>query len=172
MMKILVMIMLSLAMVGFSFGEALVWGVNGHPMNQASYFTMPLARQLEHVRELGASWYRFGASFHDLRANASRLDELVREADQRGVRLLPVLLSDLIWEESSTPEQIFEEAREPNGTVKNAVVIEVDENRKPGLYEIIHAVNDWPGLRGIQCGIKRIQHLFNHVGGLRVAFTL
>jgi len=112
MTKLLMMIMLSLAVTGFSFGEALIWGVNGHPMNQASYFTMPLARQLEHVTALGAGWYRFGVSFHDLRANANRLDELVREANQRGVRLLPVLLSDLIWEESSAPERIFEEARE------------------------------------------------------------
>ena len=68
------------------------WGVNGHPMNQVGYLDIPIQTQLDLVVELGAGWYRFDVTEPIFQGDTARLDTLVYEAEQRKLRLLPVLL--------------------------------------------------------------------------------
>ena len=83
------------------------WGVNGHSFSQEAYWQVPVATQLELVSELGATWYRFDLSFEGFVSNTERMDGLLSAAEQRKLRLLPVLCADPSPRaEEATTEQI------------------------------------------------------------------
>jgi hypothetical protein len=87
--------------------EPFQWGVNGHTVSQAAYWQVPIAMQLDLVEELGATWYRFDLSAGAFRGNTARVDELLAGAEQRKLRLLPVLFAKPgAWDAKATPEQI------------------------------------------------------------------
>ena len=67
---------------------------------------------------------------------------------------------------------VFKETREPDGTVENAVILEVNEDRKPAFDQIINPVRDRTGLRSIEHRRKRLMERFDHVGSLRIALAL
>ena len=90
-----------------SAAEPFHWGINGHPVSQESYWHVPLATQLDLVAESGAGWYRFDVSTKGFAGNTARLDELLAGAEQRKLRLLPVLFSSPGGgSKTATPEQI------------------------------------------------------------------
>ncbi len=66
--------------------NGLIWGVNGHPI--VSYSGIPLTTQLEYVRELGMTSYRVDISSTERLLD---LQNLVREAQPRGITVLPVI---------------------------------------------------------------------------------
>ncbi len=86
--------------------QPFAWGVNGHPLSQEGYWQVPLSRQLDLARDLGTQWYRIDISAASFQANTARMDELLDEAGQRGIKLLPVLLPDTPWmsEEASVAQ--------------------------------------------------------------------
>lgn len=87
--------------------EPFHWGVNGHPVSQEVYWQVPLATQLDLVAESGASWYRFDLSAEAFHGNTKRVDELLAGAEQRKLRLLPVLCAEPgARSTQATPEQI------------------------------------------------------------------
>jgi hypothetical protein len=88
------------------------WGVNGHPLNQAAYMDVSLAAQLDLVAGLGASWYRCDVDAPVFRDNPARFDALVRAAEKRKIKLLPILLpSPNCQDAEATPKQIHDAAR-------------------------------------------------------------
>lgn len=92
-------------------GEPFHWGVNGHPVSQEAYWQVPLTTQLDLVRELGAGWYRCDISASSFQASTARIDELLGEAEKRGIKLLPVLVpGGELQDEKATPNQIREGA--------------------------------------------------------------
>lgn len=82
--------------------EPFHWGVNGHPVSQEGYWQVPLVTQLDLTQELGAGWYRLDVTFSAFQASTTRLDELLAEAEKRGVKLLPVLVPDGDFFEGAT----------------------------------------------------------------------
>jgi hypothetical protein len=92
-------------------GSAFQWGVNGHPLSQSAYFDVPLATQVELVAATGAGWYRVDLSTNDFAASTARFDELLADAEKKGIQLLPVLISSA-GDRSATaaPESIRAEA--------------------------------------------------------------
>jgi len=68
------------------------WGINGHPLTQEAYWHVPLADQLDLVKESGATWYRISFGAKAFRENTARFDELLEKAEKRGLKLLPVLM--------------------------------------------------------------------------------
>lgn len=73
--------------------EPFNWGINGHPLTQEGYSSMPIGTQLDLVSELGVGWYRFDAPASVLNNSArlARFDDLANEAERRRIQLLPVL---------------------------------------------------------------------------------
>ncbi len=100
----------ALATLGLTWataGEPFHWGINGHPVSQEAYWHVPLATQLDLVAETGAGWYRFDVSTQGFAGNTARLDELLAGAEQRHLRLLPVLFSSPgTHSKTASPEQI------------------------------------------------------------------
>ena len=87
--------------------DSFQWGVNGHCFSQEAYWQVPVATQLDLVAELGATWYRFDLSSGGFLGNTERMDRLLSGAEQRKLRLLPVLFSDAgLRDEKATAEQI------------------------------------------------------------------
>jgi hypothetical protein len=86
--------------------EPFRWGVNGHPVSQVGYFQVPIATQLDLVKELGAGWYRTDWGPDAFHNQAARFDELVAEAARRKIHLLPVLFAPNGRSRDATPEQI------------------------------------------------------------------
>lgn len=86
--------------------QPFAWGVNGHPVSQEGYWQVPLTTQLDWVGELGAGWYRCDISASSFQANTARIDELLAEAEKRGLKLLPVLVpgAELTDEKTSPPQ--------------------------------------------------------------------
>lgn len=87
------------------------WGVNGHPFTQSPYFDVSIDDQLSLLTELGAGWYRVDLEANGFRAETARVDELVAKAAQRGIHVLPVLLSaPSCRSEGATPAEIRQSA--------------------------------------------------------------
>ena len=92
-------------------GESFQWGVNGHSFSQEAYWHVPVDTQLDLVSELGATWYRFDLSSGGFMGNVERMDGLLSGAEQRKLRLLPVLFADPgARDEKATAEQIRQAA--------------------------------------------------------------
>ncbi|HWZ96011.1 MAG TPA: glycosyl hydrolase [Opitutaceae bacterium] len=105
--------MLSLfAAVTAPAAEPFHWGMNGHPLNQAAYMDVSLEAQFDLLAELGAGWYRCDVDAPVFQADPARFDALVRTAEKRKVKLLPILLpSPNCQSEEATPKQIHDTAR-------------------------------------------------------------
>lgn len=106
--------------------ETSPWGVNGHSFSQEAYWHVPVATQLDLVAELGATWYRFDLSQDGFVSNTERMDGVLAGAEQRGLRLLPVLVSEPgARDEKATVEQIrkaaFDFARQVAGRYKGRI---------------------------------------------------
>jgi hypothetical protein len=92
--------------------EPFHWGMNGHPLNQAAYMDVSLEAQFDLLAELGAGWYRCDVDAPVFQADPARFDALVRTAEKRKVKLLPILLpSPNCQSEEATPKQIHDTAR-------------------------------------------------------------
>ena len=106
-------------------GRSFAWGINGHPVSQEGYFQVPIAEQLDLVRELGAGWYRTDWGADAFRGNRARFDELLAEAERRKIRLLPVIFAPNGRRRHATPEQIraaaFAFARKVAGRYKGRI---------------------------------------------------
>src|ERR1700709_2043391 len=75
-----------LAMLPSASGNAgIMWGVNGHPLVA---YPISVDAQLDYVRELGMTSYRFDIGGTD---KNPEMVQLVRAATQRGVTPLPVV---------------------------------------------------------------------------------
>ena len=87
--------------------EPFHWGINGHSVSQDAYWKVPIATQLDLVAELGARWYRFDLSAGAFHGNTDRVDALLAGAEQRKLRLLPVLIAEPdARSKDATPAQI------------------------------------------------------------------
>ncbi|MEI7728789.1 MAG: glycosyl hydrolase [Verrucomicrobiota bacterium] len=102
----------AVSLMGLLAGTSLVaapfqWGINGHTVSQEAYFHVPITTQLDLVSELGAGWYRMDWGAKTFQGSTARMDELVAEAGQRQIQLLPVLFASPGGRsKQATPEQI------------------------------------------------------------------
>ena len=104
-------IALSVLFHASALAEPVQWGINGHPLTQEGYWQVPLDDQLDLVKESGATWYRISFGFDGYRANTARFEEILRKAEKRNLRLLPVLMPPKGFHDGSKPlAQIQEES--------------------------------------------------------------
>lgn len=85
-------------------------GVSGHPLTEPAYLGVPFSRQLNLVKELGATWYRI--DLPPTRFQFDRMDRLVAMARRRGVTILPILFSPITYEDKKDPEEVRKVARD------------------------------------------------------------
>ena len=107
----LVAIFIGMAINVFAASGPFHWGINGHPVSQEAYWDVPLSVQLDLVSELHVGWYRIDIGSKAFVANTLRCDEFVSGAEERKLRILPVLLSSPgPWSATATPEEIRKSA--------------------------------------------------------------
>ncbi|MBI3923498.1 MAG: hypothetical protein HY318_18915 [Armatimonadetes bacterium] len=88
------------------------WGVNGHPGVQEGYCQIPIEQQLDLVAQLGAKWYRCDWYQGAVEKSPVAYDKLVEEAEQRGLRLLPIIFPTTGCRSDASTEQIRQESFE------------------------------------------------------------
>ena len=91
---------IALAMLPSASSHAgIMWGVNGHPLVA---YPISIEAQLDYVRELGMTSYRFDIGGTD---KLPDMLQLVRAAKQRGITLLPVVTPPFDLDKQ-TPEEL------------------------------------------------------------------
>jgi hypothetical protein len=78
------------------------WGANGHPIT--AYPGIPIADQLDLLRDLGMTSYRVNISFAE---QADHLGRIIVAAQERGIDILPVLTPGGL-ETAETKEEIYD----------------------------------------------------------------
>jgi len=87
------------------------WGVNGHPVTQEGYRQIPAEEQFSLLAAAGCRWYRCDWPEEVFRRSPKLLDDLVRGAARRGIRILPVLFPSPGARSDASPGSIREGAR-------------------------------------------------------------
>lgn len=88
----------------------ILWGVTGHPNAQEGYREVPIAAQLDLVKELGATWYRCDCSEGSFESGRADFEALLDEAGKRGLHILPILFPNVGATSEAAPDVIREAA--------------------------------------------------------------
>ncbi len=86
---------------------ALNFGLNGHPLTQVQYSNdtgVDFDTQMQLVQSAGVKWYRFDYFFSDTGFDFTQMDQLLAAAQERGIQLLPGLVSVSQMNSESTGE--------------------------------------------------------------------
>ena len=83
------------------------FGLNGHPLTQVQYSNetgVDFDTQMQLVQSAGVKWYRFDYFFDDSGFDFTQMDQLLAAAQQRGIQLLPALISVTPMNSETTSE--------------------------------------------------------------------
>lgn len=73
--------------------QGFIFGINGHPLSQAAYKEFPVAEQMQLLKSMKMTYYRFdaGTDYKGQLKDELTFAGLTREAKKYGIKLLPVL---------------------------------------------------------------------------------
>ncbi len=73
--------------------QGFILGINGHPLSQAAYKEFPVAEQMQLLKSMKMTYYRFdgGTDYKGQLKDEPRFAGLTREAKKHTIKLLPVL---------------------------------------------------------------------------------